>query len=314
MLNPKLAAIDNPIASWTYVVSICYCGGSFTDGHFPIGKVLRLADASDAIGQALIDEGLWHVADHDCPNCPQPKPGTAVVHDYLRHQRSAAEASDLTSKRREAGRRGAQKRWSQVRGAEADGNAVASAMANAKQVPWQMDGKAIAEERRGEENKKTSSSSQPPGGGKQDEQPPRDDVERLCNRLADRVEENGSKRPTIGKTWRTACRRMLDIDKRTEAQVAKAIDWCQDDEFWRGNILSMSALRKYYERLRLKAQAEARRASAQPTSRPSTTDQRVMAALNLGAELYEAEQNGATQSPFAIFNQNTQAAIEGTCT
>ncbi|KPC74418.1 hypothetical protein ADL26_11230, partial [Thermoactinomyces vulgaris] len=82
----------------------------------------------------------------------------------------------------------------------------------------------------------------------------REDVERLCSQLADRVEENGSKRPTITKAWRDAARLLMDKDGRTEQQVHNAIDWCQGDEFWRSNILSMPTLRKQYDRIRLAAQ------------------------------------------------------------
>lgn len=60
----------------------------------------------------------------------------------------------------------------------------------------------------------------------------------------------------ITKTWLDAARLLLDSDNRTEAQVSKAIDWCQKDEFWRRNIMSMPTLRKQYDRMRLQAQAE----------------------------------------------------------
>jgi hypothetical protein len=84
----------------------------------------------------------------------------------------------------------------------------------------------------------------------------RDDVERLCARLADKIEANGSKRPTITQGWRDSCRLLLDKDKRTEAQVTKAIDWSTNDSFWRVNILSMPKLREKYDQLRLAAQRE----------------------------------------------------------
>lgn len=89
----------------------------------------------------------------------------------------------------------------------------------------------------------------------------RPDVERLCNHLADRIEANGSVRPTIGKKWFDAARLLIDTDGRTEEQIHKAIDWCQNDEFWRGNILSMPKLRQQYERLRLRAMQANGRAS-----------------------------------------------------
>jgi hypothetical protein len=83
---------------------------------------------------------------------------------------------------------------------------------------------------------------------------PRADVERICNHLADRIQANGSKRPEISKRWNDAARLMLDNDGRTEQEIHGAIDWCQADEFWRGNILSLPKLREKYDQLRLQAQ------------------------------------------------------------
>jgi hypothetical protein len=84
----------------------------------------------------------------------------------------------------------------------------------------------------------------------------RPDVERLCNHLADRIAEDGSKRPEIGDRWRDAARLMLDNDGLTEEQVHKAIDWCQDHHFWSSNILSMPKLRAKYTTLRKQARAQ----------------------------------------------------------
>jgi len=93
--------------------------------------------------------------------------------------------------------------------------------------------------------------------------PSRDDVERVCNHLADWVEKNGSKRPNITKKWRDAARLMIDTDKLTEEQIRKAIDWCQQDEFWRANIMSLPTLRKQFDRLRLAAQRKSGHAAPQ---------------------------------------------------
>ena len=82
----------------------------------------------------------------------------------------------------------------------------------------------------------------------------RDDVELICTHLADRVEANGANRPNVTKRWRTSARLMLDVDGRTLDQVIRAIDWCQTDEFWRGNVLSVPKLREKYEALRHAAQ------------------------------------------------------------
>jgi predicted transcriptional regulator len=98
--------------------------------------------------------------------------------------------------------------------------------------------------------------------------PPRPEVERLCAHLADRIEINKCKRPNITQRWRDAARLMLDADGRTEEQVMKCIDWCQNDEFWRVNILSMPKLREKFDQLRLAAAREQnRRRAGSPVSR-----------------------------------------------
>lgn len=143
-LNPKLAMLDEPAAGWAYVVSLCYCGQSLTDGHFPIVTVLRLSGVERSIAKLLTDVGMWHEPGHDCPKCPQPKEGTAVVHDYLEHQRSEAEAKQLRAARREAGQKGAAKRWGSADDkshSKSHSNRQAKAMANGSQV----DSKPMAE-------------------------------------------------------------------------------------------------------------------------------------------------------------------------
>lgn len=91
--------------------------------------------------------------------------------------------------------------------------------------------------------------------------PLRADVEQLCAHLAERIEGNGSKRPKVTVKWRHAARLMIDKDGRTAEQVTRAIDWCQSDDFWRSNILSMPKLREKYDQLRLAAQRGNARAS-----------------------------------------------------
>lgn len=75
----------------------------------------------------------------------------------------------------------------------------------------------------------------------------------LCEHLADRIEANGSRRPRIGQRWLTAARLLVDVDGRSPGQVHAAIDWCQNDDFWRANVMSMPKLREKYDQLRLAA-------------------------------------------------------------
>ena len=46
---------------------------------------------------------------------------------------------------------------------------------------------------------------------------------------------------------------MLDADGRTEQEVMGAINWSQNHEFWRANILSMPKLREKYDQLLMQA-------------------------------------------------------------
>ncbi len=107
----------------------------------------------------------------------------------------------------------------------------------------------------------TSSSSDKPRKAKKPKkvEPPREDVERICRLLADLVEANGSKRPTVTATWRREARLLLD-EKRTPPttvdKVIALINWCQADAFWKGNIRGMPKFRAQYDALRLKALAE----------------------------------------------------------
>jgi hypothetical protein len=119
----------------------------------------------------------------------------------------------------------------------------------------------------------------------------RPDVERLCVHLADRIEANGSRRPPIGRKWRDAARLMIDRDHRTEQQVMAAIDWCQENEFWRSNILSMPKLREKYEQLRLQA------GRVKQNGRSSTTDDRVRAGLDLAEKYARQEQQERRELP-----------------
>ena len=91
------------------------------------------------------------------------------------------------------------------------------------------------------------------------------------------MELHSGERPEIGKKWLDSARLMLDSEKRTEDQIHKAIDWCQDDTFWCDVILSMPNLRKHYRRLRAQAatRANGNGSAPPPGSRPSTADQRL---------------------------------------
>ena len=81
-----------------------------------------------------------------------------------------------------------------------------------------------------------------------------DEIHAACDLLADLIESNGSKRPVVNDKWLSDMERLNRIDERSWEQITKAIEWCQADDFWRGNIMSPGKLRKQYDQLRLAAQ------------------------------------------------------------
>ena len=58
------------------------------------------------------------------------------------------------------------------------------------------------------------------------------------------------------RTWIDDCRKLREIDERTPAEIKAIIEWCQNDNFWKANILSMGTLRKKFDRLFLQAKRD----------------------------------------------------------
>ncbi|MEU5155605.1 hypothetical protein [Glycomyces sp. NPDC021274] len=111
-------------------------------------------------------------------------------------------------------------------------------------------------------------------------EPQRNDVDQLCTRLADHIEKNSGERPEISEEWKRSARLLLDTDKRELDKALKLIDWCQADDFWHTNILSMPTFRKQFLKLRMKAVAEWEKTHR---ARPSGDSRAVSSAESLNA-------------------------------
>jgi hypothetical protein len=79
----------------------------------------------------------------------------------------------------------------------------------------------------------------------------------LSLRLLKNIRKNNPefREPNIQK-WSNEFRLMIEKDNRPQKQIICLIDWCQQDNFWKSNILSPIKLRKHYDRLVLKIQSE----------------------------------------------------------
>ena len=121
--NPKLADLveDHPRAVILHLRAIAYCAQHLTDGVFPMRLVMRMACASQSDLQCLLDRGLIR----------QLNDTEAEVHDYLEHQRSAAEVK----KAKAAGQKGAAARWGTADDADTNADRNADRIADGNATP-----------------------------------------------------------------------------------------------------------------------------------------------------------------------------------
>ncbi|MGO1699871.1 MAG: hypothetical protein ACTHZD_16130, partial [Micrococcaceae bacterium] len=219
--HPKIMQLSDA-AIVAHLEMIAYSRRYGTDGAIPMRFAMRFATE-------VLDELASN--DPDRPSITRNPDGTVTIYGYADMQETSEQVSARRQARAEAGRAGAAARW-QAHG-KTDGKSHGK-------TDGKRDGKKMAET----ETETELSSAIP------DRRP---DVDSLCSRLADHIEANGSKRPTIGKAWHDAARLLLDRDERPVVEAERLIDWCQQDEFWRSNILSMPKFRQQYDQLKLKA-------------------------------------------------------------
>ena len=121
--HPKIDALSDG-AFRLLITGWCYCARYLTDGRIP--EKVWLRKGNRRYRDELRNAGLVDV---------DPETGDADFHDYLDHQRSAQEVSDLRESRREAG----------SLGGKARSKRLASAKASAKQDLKQTGSKPVAE-------------------------------------------------------------------------------------------------------------------------------------------------------------------------
>jgi hypothetical protein len=215
-------------AMGVWVLAGSWAADNLTDGFVPASLLGRWGRPRDAT--RLVEVGLWHADEQD---------GEKGWRFHEWHERQPSRAQKLAERevRAEAGRIGG----------KASGRS--RRQANAKQSASQVVEPPTRPDPTRPEETTTSRELTL-------HEAPRDDVEQICEHLAARIEGNTGKRPTITAKWRTAARLMLDQDKRSEDDVHAAIDWCQSNEFWRANVLSLPKLREKFDQLRLQAQRQ----------------------------------------------------------
>lgn len=261
-------------AMGVWVLAGSWSMDNLTDGFIPADVLSRWGTKADA--GRLVASGLWFVDQHDGESGWR-------FHDWARFQPSAAVTAAVKAKEAEAGIRGNHKRWHVDRKiTDPDCEYCYRAPDREPDAPPEGGGESGANRPVPEPDPIPQVSPNGETTRRSDLvaiEPPRDDVERICNHLADRIAEDGSQRPTIGKGWRDAARLMLDKDGRTEDEIHAAIDWCQSHHFWRANVLSLPKLREKYDQLRKVAASEKQRPA---TRQQDTNDLFSRAAARMG--------------------------------
>ena len=82
---------------------------------------------------------------------------------------------------------------------------------------------------------------------------PKSDEIILTNFLLDKIKGNNPKfkEPNI-QQWAKEMDYILRVDKRSIEDVRKTIEWCQNDSFWKTNVLSVVKLRNKFDMLYVK--------------------------------------------------------------
>lgn len=70
------------------------------------------------------------------------------------------------------------------------------------------------------------------------------------------------------QTWANDARLMLEKDKRKFEEAQRLMVWCQADDFWRGNIMSMSKFRQKFAQLYVQAKPKTKQRGQNRESLP----------------------------------------------
>lgn len=242
--NPKMAdVLDSSLhAICMHFASVLHCSQHLTDGLVAPKAMQRKVGGSEEDIQILLDAGLWHGPDHDCgacwEACPTIPENRVYVHDFLEHNRDAAQAKRVSEKRSKVAKEGWEKR-------RAEANGDANSMQNALQNEPVCNAEREREKERDEEAKASSPENVRP------------DIEGVIQGFSDLLKANDVKHKP-GQSWRTAARLLIDKDGYTPEQIMYVARFATTDEFWKSNILSIPKLRDKFESLKIKAQAQAR--------------------------------------------------------
>lgn len=227
--NPKMLDVldASGTATLMHLASILYCAQHFTDGHISPGVARRKVGATKDDDRLLIDAGLWHEAGHDCDECPQPEPNKVYVHDFLQHNRTAAQAKRVSERRSEA----AKARWAKAKADDAP--PMQSALQGAVQ-PAMQNGDVCNAEREKESKREGGGSRRSPSRPLPESWTPSPSHVEKCSKEridldheAEKFRNNALAKDMRYANWDRAFTNWLSRDwvKRTSAGLDPLKDW-----------------------------------------------------------------------------------------
>ena len=219
--HPKIIGLSNH-AFRTHIQGLCYCGRFLTDGFIPFAAInSMITEPENKPTDELESAGLW-IRDNK---------GFHIL-NYQEYQSTKAEVEVIKARNRER-----TQKWREKH--KGDNNVTSNQQKSNSKVTGPP----------------TPTPTPTPIVVTKENYI----YQQLAHRLATQIEANGSKFPSITKQWINDIRLTIEIDGRTPEQVGYIIDWCQNDSFWRTNILSPSKLRAKFDQLRLNAEKETSR-------------------------------------------------------
>jgi hypothetical protein len=90
---------------------------------------------------------------------------------------------------------------------------------------------------------------------------PSHEAQKLAALLSGEIRRNAPEfriTPSQLRKWAVTADRMLRLDRRSYDQTVDVIRWCQADEFWHSNVLSMEKVREKFDTLVLKGELHQR--------------------------------------------------------
>lgn len=120
---------------------------------------------------------------------------------------------------------------------------------------------ALYKQNKTKQNKTNNSDKSPATRHKTQQKFADDSVEmQLAMYLFSKIEENNPDHKKLTENqkqkWADNIRLMIQRDNRSPQKIKNMIDWCQADDFWKQNILSTAKLRRQYDTMAPKANAQ----------------------------------------------------------